>query len=329
MSGPLSILHDRPVALAEDRPLTIALVLPDREVLTHARRELFGGLARRIAAVRRRRGEDPAHLDVLGVDRCRGRQERRVPLDAQDAEAQAESLAYEVAVGADGALVRAVDEEVVVGNRVGAVHVHEVREVDVVLRHLLTARRDVELDDLVGEPLVVAQLGNIGHFVERLAAVTVVPRPDHLVALEARERTHLRLRRNAIHIAVRDLGAFAARTVVEPAVERATNASTFDAATRAEVRPQVRAVGLDHVRCAVGGAEQHDVAAEHVHRARLAGHEVTRFGDDEPAVRYREREARLGRGRAHDGPAAPVDQRLRIEHHAVADHRQFALAHHA
>ena len=243
------------------------------------------------------------------------------PFTRKHAEAETEALTHEVAVGTHGALVRAVDLELVVGDRVGAVHVHEVREVDVVLGHLLTAGRHVELDDLVRRPFGIEQLRDFGNVVEGLAVLAVVPRPDHVVAFDARIGADARLRRHALHVAVGDLVALAAGAVVAPPVERAPDAPVFDASADADVRTEVRAVRVDHVRRAVGAAEQHHVGAEHLERAVLAGDEVTRLGDDEPAVRDREREARFARLAAHDRPATPIDERLRIARHREAGER--------
>ena len=65
---------------------------------------------------------------------------------------------------------------------------------------------------------------------------------------------------------------------------------------------------------AVVAAEQHDVGAED-EGAQLARREVAGLGHDEPAVRHGEREARFVGLAAHDRPAAPVDERLRVARH--------------
>ena len=124
-----------------------------------------------------------------------------------------------------------------------------------------------------------------------------------------------RLARDAVHVAVGDLVALPAVAVVAPAVERAADAVVLDPAADGEVRAEVRAVRVDHVRRAVVAAEQDHVAPEDLERAHLARRQVARFGDDEPAVRDREREARLARRAPHDRAAVAVDQRLGIPRH--------------
>ena len=184
---------------------------------------------------------------------------------------------------------------VVVGDGVGAVDVLEVGEVDVVLGHLLAAGGHVELDHLVGQPLGVEELGHLGHVVERLALLEVVPGPDHLVALDARVRADPCLARDPIHVAVGDLVALAAVAVVAPTVERAADAVALDPTADPEVGAQVGAVGVDHVRAAILAPEQHDVLRRTPGiGAHLARGQVTGLGDDEPAVGDREREPRLG-----------------------------------
>src|SRR4029079_10456963 len=114
-----------------------------------------------------------------------------------------------------------------------------------------------------------------------------------LVALDAGIRVDARLAGDPVHVAVRDLVALPAVAVVAPAVERAPDAVALDPAADTDMRAEVRAVRVDHVRRAVLAAEQDHVGPEDLERAHLAGRQVARFGDDEPAVRNREREARL------------------------------------
>ena len=107
------------------------------------------------------------------------------------------------------------------------------------------ATRDLELADLDRRPLGVGELGHLGHVVEGLALLGVVPRPDHLVALDRRVGAHAGPARDAGAAAVGDLDARAGRAVVAPPVERALDAVALDPPADREVGAEVRAVGVD------------------------------------------------------------------------------------
>ena len=64
-----------------------------------------------------------------------------------------------------------------------------------------------------------------------------------------------------------------------------------DGATHAEMCTQVRAVGIDDPRRAVCSAVGDEILAERPERPHLARGELCRFGDAEPAVGKRERNA--------------------------------------
>jgi len=99
---------------------------------------------------------------------------------------------------------------------------------------------------------------------------------------------------------VGDLDALAA--VIEgPAVKRAAQAVAFDLSA-AEVRAQVGAGLVERRQRAVGATEQHEVRAEVVHGLDLAGADVRREPDDEPALRKR----REGESCAHAKNASRI-----------------------
>ena len=134
-----------------------------------------------------------------------------------------------------------------------------------------------------------------------------------------------RLARHPVHVPVGDLLTLSGIAVVAPAVERAADAVAFDAPADADVRAEVRAVGVDHVRRAVLTAEQDDVPAEDVERTHLARRQVTRLRHDEPAVRDGKRETAFARRAAYDRAAAAIHQRLRVLRHREPAERLVAV----
>src|SRR6185369_4226913 len=99
-------------------------------------------------------------------------------------------------------------------------------------------------------------------------------------------RTYRGFGRNPL--AVRNRRALAGRAVVRPAVERAAQAVSEHAAAFAEMRAEVRAVRIEHVRLAGAPAEKHQVFPEVVDALDLARDELLGPLDGEPAVRDRQ-----------------------------------------
>jgi len=130
---------------------------------------------------------------------------------------------------------------------------------------------------------------------------------DDAVLLDQRPGTNLGLRRDLRRVG--DLDALAA--VIEgPAVKRAAQAVAFDLSA-AEVRAQVGAGLVERRQRTVGATEQHEVRAEVVHGLDLAGADVRREPDDEPALRKR----REGESCAHAKNAS----RIRRHGHGKSD----------
>ena len=83
---------DPGLALGEDGSLPVDLVLPDRDVLGDASRELVGEEPDTLVACIHRHGEEPADVHVVAVDRGDGRDERQGAGDADDAQPEPERL---------------------------------------------------------------------------------------------------------------------------------------------------------------------------------------------------------------------------------------------
>ena len=173
------------------------------------------------------------------------------------------------------------------GDVVGPVHVPEVRRVHTVLGHLLGHRVDQVARPVALAPRRVAHLGDLGDLPLRLDAVRVAPRHHHPVAHHDGVRAEPGLAVDPLR--VRDLHA-AAFAVERPAVERALERGADDLAPDAEVRAEVRAVGVLEVELAVLVAPEHEVGAPVPQRGGRTGREVLRVGDLEPAEGVWERE---------------------------------------
>ena len=149
----------------------------------------------------------------------------------------------------------------------------------------------------------VALLVGGTYFVKNLADYAARFLSD-LVALRAERRLRRHLPR------VRDLDAAAARALPAPAVERAADGVPDHGAAVSEVRAQVGAVRVEHVRTAVLAADGDEVATERVHRLHRAGGQLVGVEQPEPAVRERgERDARHGwspQGRTNGTGSVPT-----------------------
>ena len=167
---------------------------------------------------------------------------------------------------------------------------------------------------MIGRPVGVVELRHLGHLVERLAFLRVVPGPDHVVALERGVRARVGLRRDPLHVAVGDVDALARLAVELPAVERAAQAPLLHPSADREVGAEVRAVRVHHVGRAVGRSVEHEVAVERVQGAHLAGPDLARLGHHEPAVRDRERIPVGAEGR-RPVAAVEVDEQVGVARH--------------
>src|SRR3954470_19749704 len=90
--APPPVLGDRLLRLRQHRPLPVHLVLPDRDVLAHARAERVGRQSLRLLARCAGCGEDPSDVEVLLVDGRRAREERAEALHPQHAKPESEAL---------------------------------------------------------------------------------------------------------------------------------------------------------------------------------------------------------------------------------------------
>ena len=131
--------------------------------------------------------------------------------------------------------------------------------------------------------LVGLQFGQHRGLPVRRAAVTLVPHQDEAVPLRAGVRADADVLL-AADLAVRDQ-RIRAVAVPAPAVPRADDPLTLDGAADSHVRPEVLAVGVEHVELPGLGAEDHQFLAEVVGPFHLARGQLGGESDDEPARR--------------------------------------------
>ena len=94
-------------------------------------------------------------------------------------------------------------------------------------------------------PVGVGELGHLGHVVERLPALGVVPGPHHLVALQRGVRARPGPCGDVRATAVGDLGARPGFAVEAPPVERAADALALDPAADGQVGAEMGTVGVE------------------------------------------------------------------------------------
>jgi len=117
---------------------------------------------------------------------------------------------------------------------------------------------------------------------------------DRAVDLAHRPAAHRRPRRDLG--GKRNLDTLAAVPGELPAVKRTAQVVSLHHPAAAQVRSQVRAVGVEHPRHAVLGPEQDQLLPEVVQRHHPARSELLRESDDEPAVGIRVKGKALGHG---------------------------------
>src|SRR5439155_9830778 len=122
-----------------------------------------------------------------------------------------------------------------------AVHVLEVGVVEAVLAHLLDARLDRVVVDVVRRVGVIGVLGHVDELPLRLVAAWVVPSEHDARVLTYRERPQSRLAVGPVRVGDLDVGALA---VEGPAVERAADLLALDRTTPTQVGSEVWAVRL-------------------------------------------------------------------------------------
>ncbi len=162
-----------------------------------------------------------------------------------------------------------------------------------------------------------AELRDLGHVVEGLGLLGVVPGPDHLVALDGRVRPGVGLGRDVRAVGVGDVDALAV-DAEGPAVEGAAQALPLDLAADTQVRAQVRAVGVDEAGLARRRPVEDQVLGEQVERPGLARGQVGGPGHDEPAVGHGEREAAARLAGDLETPGG-VQHQLGVPGHGEAD----------
>jgi hypothetical protein len=172
-----------------------------------------------------------------------------------------------------------------------AVQEAEVGDVGGVLHQLLRVGAHGPVDFA---PVGVVVALERGQLPRRGAAVGVVPQKDQAAALARRPAAHADARqaRRIGHLDAAAVGAEA------PAVKRAAQRVTLDAAALAEVGAEVRAVGLERMDAAVGRAVDDQLFVEVVEWAHFAGGDFVRARHHEPTVR----EALEGKNRGAHWP---------------------------
>ena len=168
------------------------------------------------------------------------------------------------------------------------VHEPEVGGVDAVLRHLLPRGVDgVGRAHHRGPLGVTVELGQVLDLPHgRHLGVGVVPGEAEVVALDHRVGAERALLVHPLGVGDVDVHALG---VEPPAVERADDLAALHRAAVAEVGAEVRAERVLHVQLGRLVAPRHEVPVEVEERLRLAGGEVLRVADAEPAEGHRER----------------------------------------
>lgn len=111
-----------------------------------------------------------------------------------------------------------------------------------------------------------------------------MPRPDHLVALDAVPRANLGFGRNALGIG--DVSAHAS-AIELPCVKRTTNVIVFDDATVTEVCAEVWTERIEERNIAPSGSKKDQILTEVPQRKHSFGIELIAIRDLKPAVRNR------------------------------------------
>jgi hypothetical protein len=161
----------------------------------------------------------------------------------------------------------------------------EVRRVDGVLADLLDGGGDAPF---VAHLLGHARLGELRidlDIEQRSDVVRVVPGPDHPVGFAHRVAVDHRLALADLRqrLGVGDVPA-PALGVIAPAVERTADQGAVHRAAVAQVRAEVRTVGVEHADLALRIAEHHQVAGEVAQRPDLADGQLIAIADEVPPI---------------------------------------------
>src|SRR5688572_18061114 len=159
----------------------------------------------------------------------------------------------------------------------------KVGRIDRIFGHLLVVRFDLPAPSLVRCPdLVLVFLVDRNVPFGRLA-LHVMPNEDEPVyLLHVPDGLDLRLGRDVLRI--RHLDALT-RAVELPRVEGTLDTIADHLAAETEVRSEMRAIGVEHVRLPVFAAEEHHVFAEIMKGQDAAGSKLIGVGHLEPTVR--------------------------------------------
>jgi len=174
------------------------------------------------------------------------------------------------------------------GDVLGSMHVPKVRPVDAVLAHLLWVAANRPPLALETRPAVVGKLGHLRNFPTGLLARAMMPRPDHLVALDARPRANLGFGWNAFSVGY--VSAHAG-SIELPCMERTTKVIAFDDAAVTEMRTEVWTERIEKRNITCLGSKNDQILAEVPQRKDRSSIELVAVRDLKPTVRNRKRQS--------------------------------------
>jgi hypothetical protein len=188
----------------------------------------------------------------------------------------------------DGPPYMPIEMELRLRNVLGSMHVLKVRAVDTVLAHLLWMTANRPAAPLETRPAIVGKLGNFGDLPGGRLARTVMPSPDHLIALDAVPGANLSFGGNTLGIG--DISTHAC-PIELPCVKRAAEVIVFDDATVTEVCAEVWTERIEERNIAPSGSKKDQILTEVPQRKHSFGIELIAIRDLKPAVRNRKRQS--------------------------------------